>query len=94
MQKFRKFVTGNLLQNLKNYILSSCWPKYTGTRAFQNIWQCQTLFKLDDTLTACKKSENFYERFLRKTTDKETNGQNDEMYLGYIIRPLLFGLNM
>ena len=31
------------------------------------------LFKSDDNLTLCKKSENFSEQFWRKTPDKQTN---------------------
>ena len=48
------------------------WCKNTRTWFFSKN-QTPSLCKLDNTLTSCKKSEKFYERFHRKTPDKWTN---------------------
>ena len=50
-----------------------------GSSREKNANLIPSLFKLDDALTSCKNSENFYLQFQRKTTDKQTNRQTDEV---------------
>ena len=49
------------------------------------------LFKLGDTLTSCKKSENFYKWFWKKAPDKGTSRQMD---VGYWIWPRFNMINL
>ena len=50
------------------------WLRNPRIRFFSKT-ESPSLFKLNDTLTSCNKSENFYKQFRRKTTDKQTDGQ-------------------
>ena len=53
-------------------------PYFGPTLSFKKKPRIHHFFKLDDTVILCKKSEKFYERFERKTLDKQTNRQTDD----------------
>ena len=64
-------------------ILSTFGLKSAEKNFFSKNSSSNFLFKLDDTLTLCKKSENSNKRFWRKTRDKQANRQiTGEYFIG------------
>ena len=77
--------------------MSSTSAHYPWWLFFKNLFhqkKCKgaiRLFKLGDTLTSCKKSENFYKWFWKKAPDKGTSRQMD---VGYWIWPRFNMINL
>ena len=55
---------------LEKLHFGSIWPKQTLNKIFSKN-PALSLFEIDDSLASCKKSENFYSPFQRKTPEKQ-----------------------
>ena len=73
MQKCWKFPYIDSHKPLKNLILGSFDPE-TPKQNFFKKNLAMSFLKLDGTLISCKKSENLYYQFWRKTLEKLMNG--------------------